>query len=142
MHTIGRIGCFLVGCCYGIPYAGIGNITYTNSQFAPNNINLFPVQIVESICNLIIFIILTTNYKKFSNKTIELYLILYGITRFSLEFLRGDEIRGQILCMSTSQWISLIFVLVGMIKFYKEYKNKHITKTNTQLKININTFSK
>ncbi len=112
MHAIGRIGCFLVGCCYGIPYKGIGNIIYTNSQFAPNNVNLFPVQIVESICNLLIFIILMTNYKKSSNKTIELYCILYGLTRFFLEFVRGDEIRGQILAISTSQWISLILILV------------------------------
>ncbi len=114
MHAIGRIGCFLVGCCYGIPYKGIGNIIYTNSQFAPNNINLFPVQIVESICNLLIFIILMTNYKKSSNKTIEFYCILYGLTRFFLEFVRGDEIRGQILAISTSQWISLILILVGV----------------------------
>lgn len=49
MHSIGKLGCFLVGCCYGIEYNGFGKIIYKYSSEAPNNIYLFPVQLAESI---------------------------------------------------------------------------------------------
>lgn len=42
-HAFGRIGCYLVGCCYGIPYTGSFAVVYTKSQFAPNGVSLFPV---------------------------------------------------------------------------------------------------
>ena len=43
-HGFGRIGCALVGCCYGIPYDGPGAVVYTDSPAAPLNTPLFPVQ--------------------------------------------------------------------------------------------------
>jgi len=96
VHTLGRIGCFAAGCCYGIEYDGFGAIVFTHSLTAPNYVPLFPVQLVESFLNLVIFAILLGTYKRFLNtyKTIGLYCILYSIVRFILEFLRGDVIRG------------------------------------------------
>ena len=44
IHSFGRIGCFWAGCCYGIPYKGIGAVIYPENSFAPSGINLFPVQ--------------------------------------------------------------------------------------------------
>ena len=46
MYSIGKIGCFLVGCCYGIQYNGFGSIKYLTSRGAPLNVNLFPIQLV------------------------------------------------------------------------------------------------
>lgn len=107
---------------------GIGNIKYTNSQFAPNNTNLFPVQLTESACNIIIFIILSYIYKKskHTEKIIGLYCILYGILRFLLEFLRGDLIRGIELGLSTSQWISIVLIIIGIIQL--NYIKKELIK--------------
>lgn len=126
LHAIGRIGCFCAGCCYGKEYHGFGSITFYNTQYAPTGIPLFPTQIVESICNFIIFIIILITYKKYigTYKTIGLYFILYSIVRFVLEFYRGDLIRGIIFSLSTSQWISIIIFLVGIILFlYNEKLN-------------------
>jgi phosphatidylglycerol:prolipoprotein diacylglycerol transferase len=126
-HFFGRIGCLLAGCCYGIEYIGIGNIVFNNSDLAPNGMPLFPVQIVESICNLIIFIIILMTYKKFKGtyKTIALYFNLYSIVRFILEFYRGDAQRGILLGISTSQWISIGIFIIGIFLFIYDNKQNH-----------------
>ena len=130
-HSIGRIGCLLAGCCYGKEYSGFGSITFYNTELAPIGVPLFPMQIVESICNLIIFIIILLTYKKFKGtyKTIAIYSVLYSIVRFCLEFYRGDEVRG-IMFLSTSQWISIVLFIVGVILFIKDskMKNNNLTK--------------
>ncbi len=125
VHAIGRIGCLCAGCCYGMEYHGFGAIIFHNSIFAPNEIPLFPTQIVECICNLLIFAILTITYKKFigTYKTVGLYCILYSIVRFILEFFRGDLIRGIYLGLSTSQWISISLLIFGIIIFIKKEKS-------------------
>ena len=131
-HSIGRIGCLLAGCCHGREYHGFGSITFYNTQLAPIGVPLFPMQIVESICNLIIFITILATYKRFKGtyKTIALYAVLYSVVRFILEFFRGDAVRG-IIVLSTSQWISIAFFIVGICLFIYESKNKNKEITNS-----------
>lgn len=108
-HMFGRVGCFLSGCCYGIE-SDFG-FTYTKSLIEQaNGVNRFPIQLVEASYNLILFILLFFFYKKekFKGKLIYLYLILYPIGRFIFEFFRGDEYRGFIFGLSTSQFISIL----------------------------------
>lgn len=126
IHGIGRIGCLCAGCCYGMEYHGFGAITFHNSLLAPNDVPLFPMQIVEAICNFVIFIVLLLTYKKFlgTYKTVGLYLVLYSVVRFTLEFFRGDLIRGIYFSLSTSQWISIVLFIVGIAIFVLEYKRK------------------
>lgn len=116
-HGFGRIGCHLAGCCYGIPYDGIGNVVYHEPSFAPTGIPLFPVQLVESMFNfaLALFLITWIWRKKTVYSGIYVYLLSYSFFRFIAEtFLRDDVERGQIFIFSTSQWIS-IFILVGAL---------------------------
>lgn len=73
-QAIGRIGCFLNGCCYG----ALGPI---------------PIQIFSSLALLIIFIILR-NLQEMPHKAGEIffaYLILYSVKRFFVEFWRMDN---------------------------------------------------
>lgn len=113
IHSFGRIGCLFAGCCHGMEYNGWGHVVFTNSLVAPNNIPFFPIQAVESILNIIIFIVLLVTYKRYvqTTKSIQIYLILYSIVRFCLEFFRGDYIRGIFFGISTSQWISILIVV-------------------------------
>lgn len=54
--------------------------------------------------------------KRISGKTtFKLYLISYATIRFCLEFLRGDEYRGFVGLISTSQFISLIIVVAAIL---------------------------
>ena len=56
MYAVGKIGCFFAGCCYGIEYNGFLNVTYNYSAIAPKGMSLFPIQLLESIVFLIIFL--------------------------------------------------------------------------------------
>ena len=113
-HAFGRIGCAVVGCCYGVPYDGPGAVVYTESIAAPTGIPLFPVQAVEAAGNLVLtavlcgYIIICKKKGK-EAKSVQLYLVLYAVFRFVLEFMRFDDVeRGIILRLSTSQWISIV----------------------------------
>lgn len=115
-HAIGRIGCVLAGCCYGMEYSGPFAIYYSNSVAGISpEIGHFPVQPVEALLNIGVCLLLLLMKRKV-NKRFELtsiYFILYGIIRFILEFLRGDEIRGVYFSLSTSQWIALALTVIG-----------------------------
>lgn len=114
-HCFGRIGCFFMGCCYGIE-SSIG-IVYPIHE--GNNIiykSIIPVQLLEAICNLIIFIYLNHLYKIGKTNILTKYLLIYALVRFFLEFLRGDIVRGFIFIFSTSQFISLVIIIIICIK--------------------------
>ena len=118
-HCFGRIGCFLAGCCYGIEVDEAFGITFTKSISAPNGVSLLPIQLIEAGANVITFIILVAFRKKLKRplQNFGLYLIIYSIERFIFEFFRGDIARGVFLNVSTSQWISLILLPVGIYVF-------------------------
>ncbi len=111
-HAIGRIGCFLAGCCVGMKYDGPFAVYYPHIS---DGYGRFPVQLLESIVNLGICCILLSyarqKHKPFA--VISLYCIMYGICRFFLELLRGDSIRGIAYGFSTSQWISIGMIVIS-----------------------------
>lgn len=126
-HAIGRIGCALGGCCYGMEYYGFGAIYYPDTVFPfPAHVGYFPVQFLEAFLNLCIMVCLLCFSRKERKKWSLLlcYLILYAIVRFATEFLRGDLIRGQLLTLSTSQWISVaIFftcILFSVVRHFRD----------------------
>lgn len=94
-HGIGRIGCWLAGCCFGI--------TYNELQI--------PVQLIESF-----FCIILGLYSLKNRISVEKYLIIYAAFRFLIEFLRADLIRGHIGYFSTSQILSIIILLTIIFK--------------------------
>ncbi len=118
-HIFGRIGCFLGGCCYGVECSF--GFTVAENHFNPSvaGVNRFPVQLAESLCNLLIFVLLYLLFrkKKFPGKLIYVYLPVYAAVRFGLEFLRGDAVRGIVFGLSTSQWISLGILVFSLVRF-------------------------
>lgn len=119
-HAFGRIGCFLGGCCYGIEYKGPFAVNYPYNELIPelNEVTRFPVQLLEALLNFIVFFVLLYLPKKVKLKTGQLlgiYLLYYTVARFLLEMLRGDEIRGNIGGVSTSQIMSILLFPVGII---------------------------
>lgn len=107
-HLFGRLGCFFSGCCYGVPCAF--GVTYRHALIAQaNGISRFPVQLVEALLNLALFLVMDRLGRKnrYSGRLFWLYLLCYASGRFLLEFLRGDTYRGFLWGLSTSQWISI-----------------------------------
>ena len=114
IHSFGRVGCFLAGCCYGIPYDGILSVQFPEMSAAPSGIRLFPVQLVEAVCLMIIAIaMLILDRKRPAFHSLAFYLLTYGILRFVLEYFRFDAARGQFLLFSTSQWISIVMIILS-----------------------------
>ncbi len=115
-HAFGRIGCFFAGCCYGIE-SRIGFTAHGNPLIdSVNGVSRFPVQLLESGMNLLLFsaLIILFRKNKLHGRLIFIYMISYSVIRFCTEFLRGDEHRGIFLWFSTSQWISLIIFPISL----------------------------
>lgn len=111
----GRIGCFCAGCCYGRETSSWFGITFSHSNFAPNGVKLLPTQLMSSAGDFLICILLLLFAKKnqVKGRVASMYLILYGIGRFVIEFFRNDY-RGNIGFLSTSQIISIGIVAAGI----------------------------
>ena len=108
----GRIGCFLTGCCYGVETTGPIYVVFHHSIHAPNEVPLFPTQLFEAGFDFFLFFLLRSlSRTRHWDKLLSLYLFLYAVFRFILEFFRGDEIRGRFF-LSTSQWISIAILFV------------------------------
>lgn len=113
-HALGRVGCFLAGCCYGKPTTLPWGVTFTDPHtLVPpqlQGVSLHPTQLYEAALNLILFIVLHFAYKKphKDGKILAEYILCYGLMRFGLEFLRGDFRGGFVLGLSPSQVISLL----------------------------------
>ena len=122
-HALGRIGCFLGGCCYGMKYDGIFAVDfpiYPSLEESPT-VSRLPIQLFEAAGLLLLFVLLVFLYYRVPKKpTLPLwtYLTVYPVLRFVLEFFRGDEARGALLFFSTSQWISLGILTVAGTAFY------------------------
>jgi phosphatidylglycerol:prolipoprotein diacylglycerol transferase len=160
-HAIGRIGCLAGGCCYGyatyhldqagkvivdVPFAisfPPGSIAYGTlyNQASGETLSLmekihgtlplFPVQLLESFGETIIFFLLMLfiPYKRAHGQIALLYLILYSIMRGFTETFRGDTARGFVIenVLSTSQFISLVISIIALILMVAlSYRNRHV----------------
>lgn len=115
-HFFGRLGCFFSGCCYGVE-AKYG-IAYRHAIVpSANGVTRFPVQLVEAGLNLLLFFLLFYLYRKgkANHKILAVYLLIYPVYRFILEFFRGDSYRGFLLGLSTSQLISIFVFAFAVI---------------------------
>ncbi len=126
---IGRIGCSFAGCCYGV------EVTDPGLQFFPISIMIngewhFATMFYESVCDLLICVVLVILLKKVKIRGIVLagYLILYGIARAVIEGFRGESL--MLGSLRVSQVLSIILIVVGValaitliVKYVKEKRN-------------------
>lgn len=109
-HAFGRIGCFFAGCCYGKP-----TDSFLGVQFPDLLHKVHPTQLYEAAFLFVMFgICLYLVVKKNFQHNLSLYLISYGIFRFLIEYVRGDE-RGELVgVISPSQFWSILMVVAGI----------------------------
>lgn len=110
-HAIGRIGCLFAGCCHGAvttAWYGIWN--------ADLGAKTVPTQLFESLFLFALCALLTRLELRKTRVNLSLYLILYGIWRFGIEFLRADE-RGKTFIpgLTPSQLTAIVFVVLGIL---------------------------
>jgi phosphatidylglycerol---prolipoprotein diacylglyceryl transferase len=121
-QSVGRLGCFSAGCDYGTRTKSFLGVVFTNPYShevtgVPLNTRIHPTQLYESLATLVIGGILLWRYrhKKKDGEIFLIYITLYAVARFFLEFLRGDEDRGFVFhhLLSTSQFIALLALIVA-----------------------------
>ena len=119
-HAIGRIGCFAAGCCWGkecsLPWA----VTFRNPEAhdlvgVPLNVPLHPTQLYESLSEALIFAFLYWRIQRphRDGEIFGMYLALYSIARFLVEFVRNHE-QPTHWDLSLTQWISLGTLAAGI----------------------------
>lgn len=113
---IGRLGCFAAGCCWGTECSLPWGVRFRSDFAAPVPLDktLHPVQLYESAVDLLIFAFL---YRRAARghrpgEIIGLYLVLYSIARFIIEFFRVHE-QALVGPFSLTQWIALGLLLLG-----------------------------
>ena len=127
---IGRLGCFLNGCCYGdscqLPWAvsfprlsppwshhyALGLI----GPNAPYSLPVHPTQLYSAVDAFILFLLLSAYFplRKRDGEVMGLLVICYPITRFLIEILRNDE-GVFILGLTISQTISVSLFATGLL---------------------------
>lgn len=119
-HVLGRLGCFAAGCCFGVVCDRPWAITFHNPEAhdlvgVPLGIPLHPTQLYEALTELLIFGILYWHIRRphAAGETFGLYLVLYSVARFAVEFFRFHE-QALHFGLSLTQWISLATLLAGV----------------------------
>ena len=128
-HAFGRISCFMQGCCFGkpapqdFPFAvrfPVGSAAaYRYPSLLPGtsgSVPVYPVQLFESAGNILmcIILLLLLRKRKYAGTIGGVYLILYGVMRFLIEFMRGDH-TDSILGLTPSQFIAVAIAIPGGI---------------------------
>tara|TARA_B110000014_G_C19575233_1_gene306221 strand:- start:3 stop:473 length:471 start_codon:yes stop_codon:yes gene_type:complete len=150
-HSIGRLGCFLVGDCYGkpceLPWAmtfknGLPPTTFSSFQYnypeifnkssfqslysaSEKFIYVHPTQLYESFIYVCIFLYLIKirENKSYNGIVFFEYLFLAGLSRFIIEFIRLNP--KYIFNLSGAQFISLVMIFSSSFLMYINRKRKH-----------------
>ncbi len=122
-HGIGRVGCFLGGCCYGARTDGIFGVSFPEGSLAAKmypspgggSLPVLPTQLFEAVFELLLFLVMLLLYRKLKKHFLETYAIGYGVFRFVLEFFRGDDRGATGFLLTPSQLMSILLILGGVL---------------------------
>lgn len=148
-QSIGRLGCFSAGCCWGKPTTAFCGVHFSDKGHEVTGvptivshlpaaiqqeweqrlgglnapIHLHPVQLYEVGATLVIFcfLLFLARRRQFQGQIILTYALLYAVARFIIEFWRDDP-RGSVLNLSTSQFIALVIFIGSLLMFF--YRSK------------------
>lgn len=131
-HAFGRVSCFMQGCCFGRPapqgfpfavcFPAESPAAYRYPSLLPGtsgSVPVYPVQLFESAGNVLmcVILLLLLRKRKYAGTIGGIYLILYGVMRFLIEFMRGDH-TDSILGLTPSQFIAVAIAIPGGIIVY------------------------
>jgi phosphatidylglycerol:prolipoprotein diacylglycerol transferase len=128
--AIGRLGCFLNGCCFGQPCDRPWALTFPSGSApwarqvenglipleAAWSLPVHPTQLYSIVDALAILGLLTWFFprRKRDGEVMALLMVVYPVSRFVVESLRGDE-PAVALGMTLSQWISVAILAAGVV---------------------------
>ncbi len=126
-HAFGRVGCLMAGCCHGKrtdAWYGINMWVdnYNNSGYT-GFLKVAPTQLFEALFLAILFYYLILRVKDKQTYCLQIYMIVYGIWRFIIEYMRADY-RGSsfVESLTPSQFIAILMLLGGAALAYLQYR--------------------
>ena len=128
-HAIGRLGCFVAGCCYGKPTSLPWGVTFTDPVAeriagTPLGIRLHPTQLYESAAEFLNFGLLVwlASERRATGQILGAYFVFYGIERGTIEFFRGDPGRTLMFHdrVSLMQLVSVALILSGFYLWLRD----------------------
>ena len=132
-HSIGRIGCLMAGCCHGkqtSAWFGIQMWVDVTNDGVAEYVSLVPTQLFEAIFLALLFFYLLLRFKDKQTYCLQIYMCVYGVWRFMIEYLRNDY-RGTTIIESVtpSQLTAILMVLGGAALIYLQYRVMNTEKT-------------
>lgn len=134
-QAIGRVGCLMAGCCYGLPTKAWWGITFSHPKcLAPTGIALHPTQVYEVLAGLGIFLVLLalSARRRYTGQVLLWYLILHSTLRLWVERYRGDD-RGLVFGgpMTLTQLVALAILAcaVAMVLYRSRAEAKKRVNT-------------
>jgi len=133
VHSFGRVGCFMAGCCHGVECHNFLGVTFSDPDTLarPMNTPLYPTQLFDIGINLIILAVLIflSKRKRFAGQLFLVYIVMYAIGRSINEIYRGDEARGFVMggALSHSQFIAIILFVIAVfvwVRWRKKPENQ------------------
>ncbi|MBX2814077.1 MAG: prolipoprotein diacylglyceryl transferase [Myxococcales bacterium] len=121
--AVGRLGCFLAGCCYGIPTESLVGVWFPGLNKPVHPTQLYDAAIAFSLASCMIC---RFHWRRFDGENLALLLIFYPFFRFFTEFFRGDVERGMWGPLSTSQWISIPLFFIGIVIYVIKDKSGNL----------------
>lgn len=131
--SIGRIGCFMAGCCYGKPTTLPWGIVFSNPHsLARAHLAepIHPTQLYESAGSFLIFLFIffyLRKRKRFEGQLFWTFTLLYSFMRFFLEFVRDDP-RGFFMGLSESQAVGIPLFLFSIYMLLRLRKKATLMK--------------
>ncbi len=126
-HALGRIGCLMAGCCHGKSTKAWFGINMWADIIGNDGkleyVKLVPTQLFEAIFLFILFTYLILRVKDKQTYCLQIYMCVYGVWRFVIEYMRSDY-RGTTIIESVtpSQLVAILMILGGAALIYLQYK--------------------
>jgi phosphatidylglycerol:prolipoprotein diacylglycerol transferase len=133
---LGRIGCFLAGCCWGTPTRSSFGVIFTSEVAhqltgVPLKIRVHPTQLYEAALVFLAIpaLLWLKKGRSFPGEVVLAYVLYYAIARFFLEFFRGDP-RGYYVndLLSLSQLICLLLIPTAAVLLVRLRKQASLAK--------------
>lgn len=122
-HTFGRIGCFCGGCCFGgvtdsflgVSFPAHSPAAHLYPAADGSSLPVYPTQLFEAVFELLLFASMMIFYQKLRKHFLKIYCFGYGVFRFAVEFLRGDNRGSTGFALSPSQLMSILLIVIGVL---------------------------
>jgi phosphatidylglycerol:prolipoprotein diacylglycerol transferase len=117
-QAVGRVGCFLAGCCHGrtAPDNFPFSVSFPEGGGAPSGVPLYPTELMECFGLLALTSFLFLRLKKSPytpGRVLGFYLLFSGLLRFVLDYYRGDNRGPLVFGMAPTSYIALGIFLAG-----------------------------